>query len=102
MSHAFRCYAYGRDRTWQAICVDLDIAVDGASPQEARTSLATSIELYLKTVAELPGEEQRRLLARRSPWHVRTKLTVLAWLHRIRHDGAWSRYDHQPQLPAYP
>ena len=101
MSYAFRCYAHGRGRGWQAICVDLDIAVDGASRQEVRASLATSIELYLETVADLPAEEQQRLLTRRSPWHVRAKLAALAWLHRTRRDDAWSRYDHRPQLPAY-
>ena len=102
MSYVFRCYAHGHELGWQAICVDLDIAVDGTSLQEVRASLATSIDLYLETVAELPAEEQRRLLGRRSPWHVRAKMSVLAWLHRVQHNSTWSRYDHRPQQPAYP
>ena len=101
MSHVFRCYAYGHERGWQAICVDLDIAVDGVSLQEVQASLAKSIELYLETVEELPAAEQRRFLERRAPWQVRAKLAMLAWLHRVRHDNAWSRYEHRPGRPVY-
>ena len=78
-----RCYAYGNGNGWEAICTDLDIAVDGASLEDVKASLATCVELYLEGVAESPPEERSRLLARRSPWGVRAKLASLTWLDGI-------------------
>ena len=55
MSYVFSCYAHGHEGGWQAICVDLDIAVDGTSLQEVRASLATSIDLYLEDGCRVAG-----------------------------------------------
>ena len=102
MAPAFRCYVYGRGRAWHAICVDLDIAVDAASPPEAERSLATAIEMYLETVSSLPGGERRRLLARRAPWPVRFALLVWAWFHSLRRQCERPRgFLFQPHMPAH-
>ena len=94
-----RCYAYGSDRNWEAICVDLDVASFGASLEEAKASLAACIELYVEGVEELPADEQRRLLARRSPWYVRAKLT---WLTRRRGgDARPLRFTLRSHIPSY-
>lgn len=79
MERELRCYAYGGGTEWQALCVDLDIAVQGVSFDEARSSLATAIDMYLETVADLPAEERTAFLARRSPWHVRVRFAIMAW-----------------------
>lgn len=91
MSLKFRCYAHGRGRDWQAICIDLDLAVHGTSFQDVEASLDTAIQMYLETVSGLPSEEQRRFLVRRSPWHVRTKLAILTWLHHFNGDNSRAR-----------
>lgn len=83
MERAFRCYAHGGGTEWRALCVDLDIAVQGASFEEVRSSLATAIEMYLETVAELPAEERPAFLSRRSPWHVRVKLSIMAFFQSL-------------------
>ncbi|MDE0045369.1 MAG: hypothetical protein OXU19_05830 [bacterium] len=83
MERELRCYAYGDGMGWQAICVDLDIAVQGVSFDEARFSLATAIEMYLETIADLPAEERTAFLSRRSPWHVRVKLSVMAFFQSL-------------------
>ncbi len=83
MQRELRCCAYGGGTAWQAICVDLDIAVQGASFDEVRTSIATAIEIYLETVADMPAEERTAFLCRRSPWHVRVKLSIMAWLQGL-------------------
>jgi predicted RNase H-like HicB family nuclease len=74
-----RCLAEGRDGDWFAICIDLDIAVQGQSFPEVRDSLSEAIKLYLERVAELPEHERVRLLNRRSPWPIRAKFE-LNWL----------------------
>ena len=102
MDLRLQCYARGSGDRWEAICVDLDISVQGRSPADAKSSLATAIEMYLQRVAELPADERRAFLARRSPWHVRLRLAVSEWLHRRRHDGNRPEgFVLHPQVPAH-
>ncbi len=77
MSRAFKCYAYRNGDRWSAICVDLDVAGDGESFEEAWNSLAICMELYLDGLDGLPPEEGRRLLTRKAPFAVRAKLAFL-------------------------
>ena len=51
MMSAFQCYAQEGDQDWEAICVDLDIAVSSRSFEEVRGSLGTGIRMYLEWVA---------------------------------------------------
>ena len=82
MGRRLRCYAYGRGNNWQAICVDLDIAVHATSLEEVKCALREGVELYLSAVADTPTEDQHQLLNRSCPWYVRAKLACLAWLPR--------------------
>lgn len=68
-----RCHAEGKNGDWHAICMDLDIAVQGSSFEEVFHSLNDAISLYLETVADLPAEDRERLLHRPAPWPVRLK-----------------------------
>jgi len=70
------CFAHGRDREWEALCVDFDLAVQGASFDEVKALLDDAIGSYIVDArAEAPGVA-RQLLNRRAPWHVRTMLTM--------------------------
>ena len=91
MTLELRCYAYRDGQSWEAICVDLDIATFADSLEEVKASLATCIDMYLKRVSELPAEEQRRFLTRRSPWHLRAKLAFVTWMSGFRSDTDRSR-----------
>jgi predicted RNase H-like HicB family nuclease len=75
---SLRCYAEGRDGDWEAICLDLDIAVQGGSFEEVFSSMRNAISLYLETVTELPPQEQRALLHRPAPFPVRLKFLTHA------------------------
>ena len=98
-----KCYAYREGDAWEAICVDLDIATFGTSLDEVKRSLATSIELYLGRVAELPAHEQSDFLARKSPWHLRAKLAFTTWLSCLRGAaGRFRGFSFQHNLPALP
>ena len=102
MTLMLRCYAYRDGQGWEAICVDLDIATFAASLDEVKASLTTCIEMYLERVAELPVDEQPRLLARRSPWHLRTKLALMTWLSGLRGsaDGSLG-FTFEPHVPKF-
>ena len=67
------CYAEGRDGDWEAICFDLDIAVQGGSFEEVFGSLQEAISLYFETVVELAADQPPTLLHRPVPLPVRLK-----------------------------
>ena len=66
-ARTLHCYAEGRDGEWEAICLDLDIAVQGRTFEEVFGSLQEAISLYLETVADLPADQQPPLLHRPVP-----------------------------------
>lgn len=88
---ALRCYAHGNGDSWEAICVDLDVATFGPSLDEVKASLLDCIEMYLEGVRDLPVEERRHFLARRSPWHVRAKLAIMTWVSGLRQGARKAR-----------
>lgn len=77
-SHRFRCFAEGRGNQWSALCLDLDIAVDGASFEEVYRDLNKAVEMYLQRAAEFPEAERARMLRRKAPWHVRLPIMIRA------------------------
>ena len=91
MTLTLRCYARRYGRLWHAICTDLDIAADGVSFQDARASLLTCIELYLEGITEVPPDQQRQFLTRRSPWYVRLEMALLAALRFAHREASRSR-----------
>ena len=78
MSKNLRCFAEGRDGDWEAICLDLDIAVQGDSFEEVFNSLREAISLYFETVADLSPQERRSLFQRPAPLSVRLKFLTHA------------------------
>ena len=97
-----QCYAYRDGDTWEAICVDFDIATFASSLDEVKASLVTCIELFLEGVAEAPPEDRRLLLRRRSPWLLRAKLATLTWLSRLRNDAHRAlQFTLQSSVPAH-
>jgi hypothetical protein len=65
------CFAEGHGSSYEAICVDLDIAVEGRSLQEAVELLNRAIETYVEDAQKEDEATAHRLLSRRAPWHVR-------------------------------
>ena len=92
------CRAYQRREIWEAICVDLDIAVFGSSRDEVMRSLRDAVDLHLEAVAELPVEERQAILTRCSPRHLRFALWLLSWLH-----GLWNKMGQgrQPRRQSF-
>ena len=70
-ARTLRCIAHGHDGDWEALCLDLDIAVQGDSFDDVYASLNEAISLYFESVSALPDADRRRLLERPAPLRVR-------------------------------
>lgn len=69
-----QCAAQGTNDSWEAFCIDFDLAVQGSSFEEVRDSLNKAIVMYIEAaVAEKNREDRVRLLTRRAPFWVRMK-----------------------------
>ena len=99
-NRTLHCYAEGRDGEWEAICLDLDIAVQGRSFEEVFASLQEAIAVYLETVAELQPEERRSLLKRSAPLSVRLKFLTHAVRGLFSDDGDHHRHQFTMPLAA--
>ena len=76
MDKTFTCYARGGRDGWEAICVDLDIAVQGKDFDEVYHTLNAAIFGYVESAAQEAPDQARRLLARAAPWYVRLRLKL--------------------------
>ena len=86
-----RCYVIDHGDQWEAVCVDLDISVQGDSFDDAVGSLREGIEVFLESVMALPdAADRRRLLSRRLPFWRHLKL---AWRARPKRRIAVARHD---------
>jgi predicted RNase H-like HicB family nuclease len=97
-NRTLHCYAEGRNGDWEAICLDLDIAVQGDSFEEVFSSLQKAVSLYLETVTDLPAREQRALLHRPAPLPIRFKFLTHA-LRGLFADSDSDRQRHQFTMP---
>lgn len=63
-----------REGEWEAICLDFDLAVQGATFEEVQANLNEAIGAYAAAALEEPEPSRSYLLTRRAPF-----LTRLAW-----------------------
>lgn len=94
VTRTLHCRAWGADGRWEAICLDFDLAVQGSSWEEVRSSLDQAIQLHLEASDALPAADRLRMLRRRSPF----RLWVAFWI------GWWvanrkASYHHQYTMP---
>lgn len=75
------CVAKGNEEGWEALCVDLDIAVEGRSFEDARARLNDAIRTYVEDASKEDSATYQALIQRKAPLHVR-----LAW--------AWGLFVH--------
>jgi predicted RNase H-like HicB family nuclease len=99
MAKTLRCYAQEHSGEWEAICLDLDIAVQGASFEEVFHSLDDAVQLYLESVKSLPESERDRLLNRPAPLSVRLKFFEFALKGLFRSNNSGDLY-HQFTMPV--
>jgi hypothetical protein len=87
MGRYLHCYAEGRENQWEAICLDLDIAVQGGSLAGVIEDLSGAVKLYLEHVATLPEAERGRFERRVAPISLRLRFLWHALRSVLRRDG---------------
>lgn len=102
MDRSLLCFAKGRFGDWEAICLDLDIAVQGDSFEDVYASLNEAIELYVETVVELTEADQARLLDRPAPLGLRLRFLRFAIraLFHVKGRDSSSRIEFSVPLAA--
>ena len=73
-------YTWRHGADWEAICTDLDLAVQGTSLQEVREEIRNAIDTYLEYLSELPKDERDRLSKQKSPLSLRMSLRLQCWI----------------------
>jgi hypothetical protein len=87
MTHKLQCFAQGRDGLWEAICVDLDISVQGRSFSDVYDTLNEAIGTYVEDALREDDRVAAQLLARRAPLHVRVQMALSFLVATIRSKG---------------
>lgn len=89
-TRTYLCYARSDGSGWEALCVDLDIGVQGESLNEVVDALNEAVVSYVEDAKKEDVATARRLLTRRAPWHVR----LGHFLRAVKH-LAWPAADNQ-------
>ena len=76
-----RCYVRGRAGRWEAMCIDLDIAVDGVSQSAVVKALEDSVIGYVEAAQREAPLQRDRLLHRTAPFWVRWRVMLSAFAH---------------------
>jgi hypothetical protein len=74
MQRTFLCVIEGRDDSWEATCLDLDIAVAGTSFDGAKHDLERAVAQYVQAALQESPADRERLLARQAPLGLRLRL----------------------------
>lgn len=86
MSEKFdlQCIIRGRNDEWEGFCLDLDIAVQARSVDEAIARLKTAVASYVESAMDEPETVKAQLLSRHVPWSVDLlwRLRVAMWVLR--------------------
>jgi hypothetical protein len=86
-----RCYAVKHDELWSAFCIDLSLAAQAGSFDEARQKLEAQICEYVDEALSVDREHAAQLLSRKAPlcqramWHW---LRLRHRLHTLKQAGA--------------
>jgi hypothetical protein len=98
-----RCYAIERGEKWSAFCVDLSLAAQGDSFDQARHKLEVQIAEYVTDAMTIDKEHAEYLLTRKAPmsqrlmWHW---LRACSVFHALKRMGARLFSEPMPLVPA--
>lgn len=90
MKRSLLCVVEGRGDEWEAICLDLDIAVAGRSFEGVMHDLEKAVALYMASANQEAPADRARLLNRRAPLWLRVK-TVAHVLFALLSDRSGGR-----------
>jgi len=71
MKQYLLCVARRREGHWEAICLDLDIGIEGRSFEDVQARLNKAVVSYIEAAMKKPDRVRDQLLNRRAPFLVR-------------------------------
>jgi hypothetical protein len=89
MTRSLLCVIEGRGSQWEAICLDLDIAVASDSLDGVMHDLEKAVSMYVEAAQREAPADRDRLLSRAAPLHLRVTTVCRFLLSLIR--GHFSR-----------
>lgn len=78
-----RCYAVKRGGVWSAMCIDLSLAAQGATFNEARERLDAQMREYVHEALTVDREHAAELLSRKAPLYQRLTWHALNLLNKV-------------------
>lgn len=79
------CIAEGcNENGWQAICLNLDIAVEGRTLADTQARLDAAVASYIEEAMKLPEADRRRLLSRQVPFSLKLEYAFKLFWHSLR------------------
>ena len=103
MKYPLECIAHGSGNEWQAICLDLDIAVQAQSLHDVTRILQEAVSTYIQDAMEQDEPTRTQLLNRSAPFSVRAAWAVrLFWatLCRRRFDRSEDKRETTVGFPV--
>ena len=82
MQRTFLCVIEGRDDSWEATCLDLDIAVAGTSFDGAKHDLERAVAQYVQAALQESPADRERLLPGQAPLGLRLRAAGTATTSR--------------------
>jgi hypothetical protein len=83
MKYPFECIAHGSGNEWQAICLDLDIAVQAQSLHDVTRILRESVASYIQEALQQDEPLRSQMLNRSVPFSVRAAWAVRLFMATI-------------------
>ncbi|MCC5824700.1 hypothetical protein [Alkalimonas sp.] len=78
-----RCYAKKDGDVFVAVCIDLCLAAQGESLQDAIEKLDSQIAFYVTDVYENERDHAEQLLTRKAPWQQRLTYYAIKFMSNI-------------------
>ena len=94
------CFAEGKEGDWEAICLDLDIAVQGSSYEDVFQLLNTAIATYYEDAMAEEEVTRKRLLNRKAPFLTRLSAIAKFLFAALGVRGGESRLRHSYTVPC--
>ena len=79
-----RCYVKRSEDQWVAVCIDLCLATQGESLQEAKDKLESQVNDYGFEALTVDREHARALLSRKAPLQNRVEYYLIAAIQALR------------------
>lgn len=67
MTKILRCYAKKEQAQWVAVCIDLGLAAQADSLEQAKHKLESMVETYIQEAVGVHRQYAKQLLTRKSP-----------------------------------